>query len=110
MWLATWNLEWASGHRHVAARRHLESIDADLIVTAEDRRVPRPTFWNALCGALEGLDIWSSGDRTDIALIDHVACTPDLTMTDLGWWSNVVAGTRLSDHAGVWVDAEVVRS
>ena len=72
--------------------------------------MPWPTFWNALCGALEGLDIWSSGDRTDIALIDHVACTPDLTMTDLGWWSNVVAGTRLSDHAGVWVDAGVVRS
>jgi exonuclease III len=231
MRIATWNLEWASGHRHVAARRHLENVDADLIVTTEDRAVPWSSYshaldggddwgyhsqpdsrkvviwsrdpivrvdvetsgaatgrlvtarfagdppcivvavcipwaaahvstgrrdrqrwdehlefcqtlrtvlaglrstgpvivagdfnqrvprrmqpvraWDALCGALEGLDVWSSDDRSDVALIDHVACTPDLTMTDLGSWSNVVAGTRLSDHAGVWVDAEHVRT
>lgn len=231
MRIATWNLEWASGHRHVAARRHLESVDADLIVTTEDRTVLWPTYphtldggddwgyrtqpdrrkvviwsrdpiervdvetpgasrgrlvtarfaggppcivvavcipwaaahvstgrrdrerwdehlefcqtlgtvlaglrstgpvivvgdfnqrvprrkqpvraWDALVGALEGLDVWSSEDLSDVALIDHVACTPDLMMTDLGSWANVVAGTRLSDHAGVWVDAELART
>lgn len=58
MRIATWNLEWASGQRHVTARRHLESLDADLIVTTEDRAVR----WLAYPHALDAGNDW--GYRT----------------------------------------------
>jgi len=41
-----------------------------------------------------------------MAVTTHIACTPELVMTGQGTWSNVLDGARLSDHAGVWVDAE----
>jgi hypothetical protein len=58
---------------------------------------------DALCGALEGLDVWSGENRSEVALIDHVACTPDLMMADLGWWQMLspVHGSRTTPEFGL---------
>ena len=37
MKIATWNLAWPSHNRQQLAREHLESLDADVIVTTEDK-------------------------------------------------------------------------
>jgi endonuclease/exonuclease/phosphatase family metal-dependent hydrolase len=57
--------------------------------------------------ALDGHQVVTSGDTAVGLLIDHIAIGAGLSASEVQVWSNVVDGTRLSDHAGVMADIEV---
>jgi endonuclease/exonuclease/phosphatase (EEP) superfamily protein YafD len=89
----------------------LEGIgDRGPVIVAGDfnQRVPRSPqplrVWEALEAALDGFEIVTHRDRTGQPLIDHIACNEHLKVSDVHGWPNVIAGQRLSDHAGVTVD------
>ena len=45
MKIATWNLKWPSRNRQQLAREHLESLDADVIVTTSGMLNGGPAVW-----------------------------------------------------------------
>ena len=57
MKIATWNLAWPSHNRQQLAREHLESLDADVIVTTEDKLAD----WEAFPHRVDAGPDWGYG-------------------------------------------------
>jgi hypothetical protein len=83
--IATWNLEWAppAGRRGRAARRYLETVGADVIVTTEDHLrgwdryryvVDGGADWGyPVNGTRRKVIAWSTSPWTDVHTVDHGA-------------------------------------
>jgi len=97
MRVATWNLEWAKPGtpRHDRVLAHLESVDADVVITCEDS----VHDWDAY-------PFDTAGETNEGQLIDHVASSKELTVVSVDAWPNVIDGHRITDDSGVAVTYE----
>lgn len=59
--IATWNLDWPSRAGQQSAREHLDRLEADVVVTTEDRLRPWPVY----PGAVDAGNDWGYKARPD---------------------------------------------